>query len=574
MNKKDEKTFIKPYVRQFYRGNIGYLATMLLAMLIAVASSLMIAWLLQMILDMLGGVDVGYSIGELVVITVVCIILSLLESTIRCLSEPRFIAKARLQYQSYVFSKLTQKSISAFSNENTSKYLSALSNDINSIETGYLSKIIPIFYNTIVFFAALGMMLSYNLLLTLISVAIAVLPFAISMLTGSLLEKSEREVSDKSEVYTSTLKDFLAGFTVVKSFRAEKQAYQLFYDKSKNVADGKEHRKKIVIILNSLSDFGRYVLQFGVLLVGAWLAFSDSSISAGTVFVFVQLLNYVINPIGVIPQALAEWKASTALITKIAYALENNVREDGEIEKRKLDNGITVRNLTFAYEENKRVLNDLSFTFEAGKSYCLVGSSGSGKSTLLNLLMASHHNYSGSISYDEAELKSIRSEALYDMISVIQQNVFIFNASIRDNITMFSDFPREAVDRAIEMSGLSELIAERGEDYLCGENGNGLSGGEKQRISIARSLLKKSQVLLVDEATAALDTHTAAQVTNAILGLDGITRIVVTHALDEALLKQYDCILTLKNGNIAESGSFDDLMSNKGYFYSLFTVAQ
>ncbi len=139
---------------------------------------------------------------------------------------------------------------------------------------------------------------------------------------------------------------------------------------------------------------------------------------------------------------------------------------------------------------------------------------------------------------------------------------------------MYSDFPREAVDRAIEMSGLAELITERGEDYLCGENGNGLSGGEKQRISIARSLLKKSQVLLVDEATAALDTQTAAQVTNAILGLDGMTRIVVTHALDDALLKKYDCILTLKNGSIAESGNFDELMSSKGYFFSLFTVSQ
>ncbi len=574
MNKKDEKTLIKPYVRQFYRGNIGNLIVALLAMLIAVASALMIAWLLQLILDMLGGVDVGYSIGELAVLTVVCILLSAIESIIRCFSEPRFITKASLQYKSYVFSKLTQKGISAFSAENTSKYISALSNDINSIETGYLSKIIPIFYNTVVFFAALAMMLYYSLPLTLISVAIAILPFTMSMLTGSLLEKSEQKVSDKSEVYTASLGDFLLGFTVLKSFRAEKQAYQLFYDKSKKLAASKEHRKQISITLDFLSDFGRLILQFGVLLIGMWLAFSNNAITAGTVFVFVQLLNSIINPIGYIPQALAECKASKALITKLAESLASNVRENGEIEKRELNSEITVKNLNFAYETGKNVLNDVSFIFEAGKSYCLVGASGSGKSTLLNLLMASHHNYSGSIHYDESELKSIRSEALYDMISVIQQNVFIFNSSIRDNITMFSDFPREAVDRAIEMSGLAELVAERGEEYLCGENGNGLSGGEKQRISIARSLLKKSGVLLVDEATSALDTQTAAQVTNAILRLDGITRIVVTHDLDETLLKQYDCILTLKNGCITESGGFEELMNNKGYFYSLFTVSQ
>ena len=127
---------------------------------------------------------------------------------------------------------------------------------------------------------------------------------------------------------------------------------------------------------------------------------------------------------------------------------------------------------------------------------------------------------------------------------------------------------------AIALSGLSQLIEERGEDYLCGENGSGLSGGEKQRISIARSLLKESHVLLVDEATAALDAATAYQVATSILDLDCMTRIVVTHNLDAALLKRYDCILALKNGKIVESGTFDQLMAEKKYFYSLFTVSQ
>ncbi len=157
---------------------------------------------------------------------------------------------------------------------------------------------------------------------------------------------------------------------------------------------------------------------------------------------------------------------------------------------------------------------------------------------------------------------------------MIRQDVFVFNASIRENITMFSTFPKEEVDRAIVLSGLSELIAARGEDYLCGENGSGLSGGEKQRISIARSLLRKSQVLLADEATAALDAETACQVAGSILDLAGMLRIVVTHSLDEALLRRYDCILAMKNGRIVERGRFDELMQRRSYFYSLYTVAQ
>ena len=203
-----------------------------------------------------------------------------------------------------------------------------------------------------------------------------------------------------------------------------------------------------------------------------------------------------------------------------------------------------------------------------------MGASGSGKSTILNLLMASHNNYTGEINYDGIELRKISGESLYKLVSIIQQNVFVFNNSIRDNITMFHDFPAQEVSRAIQLSGVSGLIQERGEAYLCGENGSGLSGGEKQRISIARSLLRKSPVLLVDEATAALDAETAFHVSDSILDLEGLTRIVVTHTLDAPLMKRYDRILALKNGSLVEEGTFDELMEKKGYFYSLFTVSQ
>ncbi len=138
---------------------------------------------------------------------------------------------------------------------------------------------------------------------------------------------------------------------------------------------------------------------------------------------------------------------------------------------------------------------------------------------------------------------------------------------------MFADFPAAEISHAIQLSGLTPLIDEKGEAYLCGENGCNLSGGEKQRISITRSLLRKSQILLADEATAALDRETAYQVSDAILNLTGITRIVVTHSLDEALLRRYDSIIAMKAGKIVESGNFDELMKQKGYFYSLYTVS-
>ena len=328
------------------------------------------------------------------------------------------------------------------------------------------------------------------------------------------------------------------------------------------------------ILIETLGSIAGVAAQMGVFLLGAYLALSGKGVTAGTTVIFVQLMNYVLSPIQTVPVCIAERKAARALVEKIAAALSANVREEPETETMQLETGIRIENLSFGYEPEKPVLQNVNCSFELGKKYAVVGASGCGKSTLLHLLMASYPNYDGTISYDGTELRRIGSSSLYETQSIIQQNVFVFNATIRDNITMFRDFPEDEVNAAIRLSGLSALIAEKGDDYLCGENGSGLSGGEKQRISIARSLLKKSQVLLVDEATAALDAETAHQVSNAILGLDGITAIVVTHALDEGLLRQYDGILTLKNGTVAESGTFDQLIAQKGYFYSLFTVSQ
>lgn len=564
----------RAFTRQFYKDNTSAFLIAVLETIILVGANLMISWLMQVLIDVTTGADSQFTLLQVTGLCVFCIAIFSFGMWLAYLSKPRFIAKAIGQYKEFVFQKISQKAISAFAGENTSFYISALSNDANTIETEYLATIFLLIDDILLFIGAFALMMWYSPLLTAIGIALSLLPVAASILAGNRVAEAEKKVSEKNESYMSTLTDSLSGFSVVKSFKAEAAMCRLFAERIKEVTVAKTIRRKTAIVVQCMGLIAGVIAQFGVFIAGAALAMDGHAISAGTLIAFVNLMNYVVNPIGSVPQYLAQCKASCALIDKLADALEDNVREEGLENKEELNSAITVHDLSFAYEPEKYVLQDVDFTFEAGKSYAVVGASGSGKSTLLNLLMASHNGYTGSISYDDTELRAISSESLYEMVSVVQQNVFIFNASIRDNITMFSDFPEEEVDRAISLSGLSSLIAERGEDYLCGENGSGLSGGEKQRISIARSLLKRSQVLLVDEATAALDKQTANQVSNAILDLDELTRIVVTHALDEALLKRYDCILTMKNGRITESGSFDDLMNQKGYFYSLFTVSQ
>lgn len=571
---KKEKVDIRPYTRQFYRGNGWRFALGVAQTVLSAACNLMIAWLIQQTIDLMSGVDTGFTLGQLGVLTVFVMVLITIAYACAYWSTPRFISRAIGQYKNFVFERLTQKGIAAFSSESTSLYISALSNDAATIETDYLNNLFGMIDAVFLFVAALFMMFWYDPVLTLVSIGISFVPILVSLLTSGRAVTAEKRVSEVNGQYMSSLQDSLMGFSVIKSFRAEKQMARIFREKVKEVSDAKELRRKISIIIELLSALSGILVQLGVFLVGAYLAISGKGVTAGTVLVFVQLLNYILQPISTIPGYLAGCRSARGLIQKLAKALDENVQDSGTSEKTELRNGIAVHNLSFAYEQDKPILKDINCTFDAGKSYAIVGASGSGKSTLLHMLTASYHDYTGAIDYDDVELRDIRSDALYDMLSVIQQNVFVFNASIRDNITMFSEFPDDEVRRAIRLSGLSKLTEEKGEGYLCGENGVNLSGGEKQRISIARSLLRKSQILLADEVTAALDAETSYQVSDAILNLEDMTRIVVTHALDASLLRRYDRIITMKSGEIVESGTFEELMNQKGYFYSLYTVSQ
>ncbi len=571
---KTEKIDIRPFTHQFYKGNKACFLAMLLVVILTALGNLLVSWLLQQITDMIGGYDTGFSLWELTIITLIMAASIALVGAISYFTKPRFITRGISQYKAHIFAELTKKNISAFSGENSSLYISALTNDIQTIEQGYLWNTFSMVECILMFTGALGLMLWYSPLLTLGAMGLSIFPLIASLLVGDRVAQAEKAVSDQNATYTATLKDSLSGFSVIKSFQAEAQMLSIFRENIQKLSAAQCKKQKLDIIIEALGSVAGLTAQLGVFLLGAYLALSGKGITAGTTVIFVQLMNFILNPIGTLPGLLAQRKAAKALVTKIAEALQANVREEAPAAHLPLTEGIQISNLSFGYEAEKPVLQNINCTFELGKKYAIVGASGSGKSTLLNLLMASYENYEGTILYDDRELRQIGSSDLYETQSIIQQNVFVFNATIRENITMFRAFPEIEIQEAIRLSGLSSLIEEKGADYLCGENGCGLSGGEKQRISIARSLLKKSQVLLVDEATAALDAETAYHVTSAILQLADITSIVVTHALDESLLKQYDGILTLKNGSIVESGTFDELIDKKGYFYSLFTISQ
>ena len=574
MRDNRQRAACRQYISQFYKKNrLAYFVMLLSSALMSVLN-LAFSWLQQQIIDTVSGIPGSLDIYVLAVLTIGIALLIIPFKALNYFSLPRFMKKAMTQFKRFAFQKLTQKNIASFRSEGTSVYLSAFSNDLAAIEANYLEKQYMLVFNTVWAVGAMILMLAYSPALTLVSIGFFILPIIASVITGTYLEKTEKSVSEKNAGFIATLKDILNGFSVIKSFRAETAAIDLMEQSSAAAENAKCQKRKISTVLSTIGGMAGITTQLGTFLIGAFWALSGWGVTPGILMVFIALTAAVVNPIREMPELLANRKAAAALIDKMVMSLESNIRDEGADIPNHLNNGISVHHLNFGYEPGSEILHDIDIDFEAGKSYAIVGNSGSGKSTLLNLLMASRHDYRGTIHFDNSELREISSKSLYELVSMIEQNVFVFDASIRDNITMFRDFPAAEVDRAIERSGLSRLIGQHGTDYLCGENGSGLSGGEKQRISIARSLLQNSSVLLADEVTAALDAQTAYQVTNDILRLGGITRIVVTHALVESLLRQYDGIIVLKDGHIVENGTFTDLMEQKGYFYALYTVAQ
>lgn len=559
---------------QFFYKNIPIFCLAVFAALAAGSLNLILSWIIQQLMDTAAGKSGALSFRTLLLISAGFVLLCAGLSLLNYASQPRFLERAMRQYKDFAFKKLIGKSISSFRDESAAGYLSALTNDAASIETNYLAQMLAMITKAVTFIGALLLMCRYSLLMTAIAAGLTVLPLIASLLTGNRLQAVESRVSERNGEFTAALSDCLAGFTVVKNFKAEREIFRLFAQSNKALEHEKFTGRRIKTLVGMIGAVTGIFAQLGVFIAGVYLSMKGGSMTPGAVVLFVNLMNFIISPIAELPGLLACRKAALGLVDKLAAALERSSSREGSETLNKLEHGIRLENVSFAYEPGKTVLHGINAEFEAGRAYALVGGSGSGKSTLLNLLMAAETNYSGHILADGIELSDISTESLYGTMAAIQQNVFVFNASIKDNVSMFRDFPKTEMDEAIARAHLGALIRERGEDYLCGENGSGLSGGEKQRISIARSLLKKSSVLLADEVTAALDAQTAHRVSSDILDLQGITRIVVTHTLEESLLRRYDKIFVLRGGRIEEAGSFADLMANKGYFYALFTVAQ
>lgn len=289
--------------------------------------------------------------------------------------------------------------------------------------------------------------------------------------------------------------------------------------------------------------------------------------------VCVQLTNHIVNPLMFAIESYGKFKSVDKILNKIENTLisEENV-ETTEIKD--FNNKISLEDVSFKYDD-KKVLENISFDFEKGKKYALVGLSGSGKSTLMKLISKRIKANEGKIYIDGIDLDEVSRNSIINLISTINQNVFLFKGSIYDNITLFSrDYSEEKVKDVILKAELGKYLDRLYDKELISENANNLSGGEKQRISIARSLIKDTKIILADEILSSLDNEIAFSIEKGLLELENITLISVTHRLIKENLKQYDKILVLKDGKIEEKGNFEELMSFDSYFKKLYTISE
>lgn len=266
---------------QFYRGNAPVFALAVFAALAGGSLNPIISWLIKELIDVASCTAGALPLPVLVKIIVGFILLFIVLSLLKYASEPRFIAAMR-QYKDFAFRKLTEKSISSFRDESTATYLSALTNDASSIEADYLSQQLSLITKAVTFFGALGMMLWYSPVLTSVAIGVTLLPLCASLLAGSRLQTAEKCVSERNKDFTAALADCLSGFTLVKTFKAEKEIFRLFAEKYRALEQEKFSRRKLKVMVGMIGSVAGVVAQLGVFLVGAWLAVTGRGLTAGT----------------------------------------------------------------------------------------------------------------------------------------------------------------------------------------------------------------------------------------------------------------------------------------------------
>ena len=528
---------------------------------------------------MMGFIVDTFSNGEvekfipIIIVTVTLIIVMFLAEYLDGLVMSKYIKNTVNYLRCDIFSKIISKDIKNFSLDNSGKYISILYNDVKLIEDSFLNNIFLVISSLLSFIISLCALFYISPYIVIFIVIFGILGFVIPNRLSKNLIIQKNEYSKSLEDITSITKDLFSGFEVIKCFNITKKMNKIFIYNSLKVENAKRKSSILEALIKGFSLSFSVTIYLGVLILGGYLMYKKN-ISVGTAIIIIQLSTHIVGPVKTSISLINQIKSVTLISDKIKTILDspNENLENESLEDFK--QCINVENVKFSYSKDRLALDNINLTFEKNKKYAIVGESGCGKSTLIKMIMRYYTKYEGNIVIDNKNLNSIYSSDLYKNISMIQQNVFMFDDSIKENIKLFSNHSDDEVIKSCDRAGLMGLINRLGNgiDSLVGENGNRLSGGEKQRVAIARALINKAKVLILDESTSALDNETAYNLEKSLLELKDLTMLVVTHKLIKSLLISYDEIIVMKDGKVIEIGNFEKLINLKGYFYSLYYI--
>ena len=485
----------------------------------------------------------------------------------------KLVRQIMSRYKNKVFKSILDSDYREFSKEKSGKFISILTENMKKIEQDYLHQYFNISKNISLMIFSLVAMFIGNWFLTLLVIIASIIPMMISGFIGQKSASLQNISIISDQKYLAKVKDILAGFLVIKSFNVKEAIRQDYKNESEKLDEIYFIKGKFDVLSNVISQLSGMIVFLVAFGGGMYLVFGGHT-TIGSVTAIVQLVNFVVMPLNEIGMGMSKFREGQATLN--SFEVKDVIELQTGKRKEYFDDVIYFSNVDFSYPNaEEKIFNNLSLQIKKGEKIAIVGMSGSGKSTLLNLLLRFYDVTSGYISIDNQDLQAISAESLYNLMTIVQQDVYIFDDTLRANITLNQFFTDEEIRQAVQQSGLESYVLdnESGLQALCGENGSNLSGGQKQRVSIARALIRKTPILLLDEATSSLDNQVTTEIESSILDIQNLTALVVTHKLNENILKRYDRILFMKAGVIVEDGSFCDLMDRRGEFYKLFELS-
>ena len=458
----------------------------------------------------------------------------------------KLLTEARYRLKQDLFASIMNRSVSAFDAANSAEYINELGNNVNLLESVYFANLISLLENLAGFIAAAVICILIQPVMLALMILLALAARAVSRLTSGPLEKSMNRQVERNDAYTTEIKDDFGAFRLIRSYGALPFILQKHRKRNLDAENAKRQNANCRMLCSGAGELTG--LLSTVLVMGLAAYFSlQGMFSAGLVIAFGHLIGHIVSPVTQLPSIIANFYASKPLLERFSALLAEK-GADGSKELSDFRQSVSLDNLSFGYGDGNKILRDLSFRFKAGRHYLVTGRSGSGKSTLLSLLSGFYPNYDGSILIDGTELRELKRTSLSSLVGTVSQDTFLFQDTIRNNISLYDErYEISEIEEALEQAGLQPLIDSLPEGIytVVDENGKNFSGGERQRLSLARALLRKSKILLLDEFTANLDQATAEKLEEELLQRTDCLTITVTHHLRPDSMNRYDGHLIL-----------------------------